>query len=350
MKKLLLLTLLLISTQNIFSAEYIFKVSKHNFEVNNGSVPNNPDSSACNAQVINWLNCSGNVSQLENGQSLQLLNSNEEYIGSVDLICSNGVLSQSNALCEEVVDSINCDAIESVGQRGNSGECEDLLIVNDSMLRNMVSANEDYSSNNIYTGQVTNMSGLFNGKQVNYDITGWNTKNVTNMSQMFYASTSFNQPIGNWNMSKVTLITGMFRDAVSFNQPIGNWDISNVTGVNNLFYGATSFNQPIGNWNISKITRFFGTFQGAISFNQPLNNWNVSQVTHMTRLFSSATSFNQPLNNWNTSNVVDMQEMFIGAINFNQNISGWNVQNVMAVVNFKTNSGLTEENSPIFLY
>ena len=47
------------------------------------------------------------------------------------------------------------------------------------------------------TKNITDMSELFKNKETfNEDISGWNTSNVTNMSYMFYAKV-FNQPLNN---------------------------------------------------------------------------------------------------------------------------------------------------------
>ena len=55
--------------------------------------------------------------------------------------------------------------------------------------------------------------------------------NVTNMSCMFYWSSSFNQDVSEWNMSQVAnmkyvdveLVSHMFHDASSFNQDYSGW-------------------------------------------------------------------------------------------------------------------------------
>ena len=64
----------------------------------------------------------------------------------------------------------------------------------------------------------------------NQDIGGWDTSNVTNMSDMFSSATAFNQDIGGWDTSNVTDMNRMFRFATAFNQDIGGWDVSNVLG------------------------------------------------------------------------------------------------------------------------
>jgi len=76
----------------------------------------------------------------------------------------------------------------------------------------------------------------------------WDVSKVTDMQEMFYFASSFNQPIGNWDVSAVTNMSGMFREGAAFNQPIGNWDISAVTDVSFIFQSAISFNQSLGDW------------------------------------------------------------------------------------------------------
>ena len=85
----------------------------------------------------------------------------------------------------------------------------------------------------------------------------WNTSEVTNMEELFCASTaadcsydnplaaSFNEDISAWDTSGVTTMNGMFSKTSSFNQPIGAWDTSGVRRMDWMFVGS-AFNQPIG--------------------------------------------------------------------------------------------------------
>ena len=200
---------------------------------------------------------------------------------------------------------------------------------------------------------VTNMEFLFEGlgqqaediKQFNQDISNWDVSNVTNMWYMF-AKTTFNQDISNWDVSNVTNMGAMFFVS-SFNQDISNWDVSNVTNMNNLF-GGSDFNQPIGNWNVSNVENMYGMFQNS-PFNQPIGDWDVSKVVYMSHTFLRS-KFNQDISNWNVSNVIGMRSMFEYAIFFKQDISSWDVSNVTNCNDFDkiTNPRWLESNKPNF--
>ena len=87
----------------------------------------------------------------------------------------------------------------------------------------------------------------------NYDISAWDTGNITTMQRMFTGANSFNQNIGNWDTGLVSNMSEMFRLASSFNQNIGNWDTSNVSNMNGMFRNASSFDQDISGWCVSLI-------------------------------------------------------------------------------------------------
>ena len=199
---------------------------------------------------------------------------------------------------------------------------------------------------------VTDFSKMLSGTaDIEYDITGWDVSNITNMSEMF-AYSQFNQDISSWKVNKVVSMQGMFAGATKFNQNIGDWDVSNVADMSYMFSGATSFNQDIGSWNVAKVTNMKGMFgsnadynylqnigfgavgvtyfprPGASKFNQNLNTWNVSNVTDMSNMFAGATSFNQNITSWNVAKVTNMQGMFAEATLFNQDLSTWSVANV----------------------
>ncbi len=176
---------------------------------------------------------------------------------------------------------------------------------------------------------VTNMKRMFFGcRSFNQPLDNWDVSNVTNMEWMFSDCSAFNQPLDNWDVSKVTNMKGMFDNCSAFNQPLDNWNVSNVTDMHWMFSGCSAFKQPLGNWNVSNVTDMGSMFSGCAAFKQPLGNWNVSNVTDMHWMFEGCSSFNQPLNNWNVSNVTNMDGMFYGCSAFNQPLANWNVSKV----------------------
>ena len=177
---------------------------------------------------------------------------------------------------------------------------------------------------------VTDMRAMFYyATHFNQPIGAWDTSHVTNMSQMFYAAENFNQPIGAWDVSRVTDMNAMFYEAGNFNQNIGSWDVSQVADMSGMFRWATSFNQDIGSWDVSLVTDMWSMFRDARSFNQNIGGWDVSGVTNMNWIFGEAQSFNQDIGSWNVSKVTDMSYMFSNAISFNQDISSWDVSHVI---------------------
>ena len=184
----------------------------------------------------------------------------------------------------------------------------------------------------IDTSKISDMSYLFafssrSNKQFE-GIEKWNVSNVTDMTEMFYRATYFNQPLNDWDVSNVTNMAGMFHYATYFNQPLNDWNVSKVIDMSEMFSFTENFNQPIDNWDVSKVKDMSHMFDGARHFNQLLNNWDVSSVTNMAGMFHIATYFNQPLNDWDVSKVKNMQDMFWRARNFNQNIENWDVSSV----------------------
>ena len=90
--------------------------------------------------------------------------------------------------------------------------------------------------NDIYTGYVTDMSGLFaNRKHFNGDVSGWDVNKVVNMESMFEYCYDFNQDISRWDVSNVENMSSMFRFCKKFNQLIGVWDVSNVNDMGQMF-------------------------------------------------------------------------------------------------------------------
>lgn len=244
-------------------------------------------------------------------------------------------------------DEYSCYHPYYVGTVGEEEPCEGKLIVDRDLLDKAVGVTgtngdetqyaiqrgEEYtlgdSEHNVFTGQVTDMSSLFEEQEdFNEDIGYWDTGNVRDMERVFQGASSFNQDISSWNTSNVETMRFMFWQAESFNQDINSWDTSSVQSMRSMFNSAESFNQDLDGWNTSSVqsTRFM--FSSASSFDGDIDGWDTSNIENMRRMFADATSFNQDINSWNTSNAENLREMFNGASSFNQDISSWDTSNV----------------------
>lgn len=180
-------------------------------------------------------------------------------------------------------------------------------------------------------------AAFYDSSVFNDDIGSWDVSNVSNMTSMFYNSSSFNNggssSIGNWDVSSVTNFSDMFWGASSFNQPIGNWNFDNVATVTvtQMFRDASSFNQDIGSWDASKMRGPVRFLAGASSFNNggstAINSWNTANFLsgNCTEFMQGCSSFNQPVDNWNTSNITNIRNLFDGCTVFNQDIGSWDV-------------------------
>ena len=102
---------------------------------------------------------------------------------------------------------------------------------------------------------------------------------------------------------------------------ISHWDVSRVTDMRELFFGCSSFNDNIEHWDVSNVTDMSRLFADAKVFNQPLHRWDVSKVEDMSGMFHSAFSFNQPIGTWDVRHVKNMSNMFHSAQLFNQSVA-----------------------------
>jgi surface protein len=176
------------------------------------------------------------------------------------------------------------------------------------------------------TSKVLSMASMFEDAMLFNQPLIWNTSNVIDMRDMFSGARMFNQSLNGWNTSQVTDMTQMFNEASLFNQPLFA-NIGNVITMTGMFCKAISFNQSLDNWKSHNLMSMEGMFEQAHAFNQHLNHLDTSKVTVMRNMFSSAHAFNQPLNKWDTSQVEDMSSMFYDAIQFNQPLP-WDINNV----------------------
>ena len=119
------------------------------------------------------------------------------------------------------------------------------------------------------------------------DVSQWGSVKLHNEGSQFAHCInllSFSAP-DTPDLSNVTDMSGMFWNTSTFNQYIGSWDVGSVTDMSDMFAGASAFNQDIGSWNVGNVTNMGSMFKNAKSFNQDINGWTVAQVTNYRSMF-----------------------------------------------------------------
>ena len=242
---------------------------------------------------------------------------------------------------------------------------ENYLIVDKTMLREMIVENEDVSK--VVTTFITNMDDLFGGGEIfepfnseqldtlfsnadtlnnvvgrytgeyeyaarnfDYDISGWDVSNVTSMVKMFAGMstvTGDRHDFTNWDVSNVTTMKGLFKNCVMDGGNFSGWDITNVEDLSELFMNAShaGFYEGVSNWNTSNVKNM----RRAIYDNFLYLNWDVSSVENMSEMFmhSFCKDVCNYIENWDVNNVIDMSGMFQFST-LNTKIGIWNVGKV----------------------
>ena len=147
------------------------------------------------------------------------------------------------------------------------------------------------------------------------DLSGFNTSNVTNMSQMFARMSNLTTlDLSSFDTSQVTDMSSMFsgmRDLATLN--LSNFDTSKVTDMRSMFSGMRDLaTLNLSNFDTSKVTDMRNMF--ALMSNLTtldLSSFDTSQVTNMGFMFYSMTNLvTLDLSNFNTSKVTNMNDMF----------------------------------------
>ena len=198
------------------------------------------------------------------------------------------------------------------------------------------------------TKYVTNMSNIFSECKLLNSIEGisnWKTDEVINMSNMFYGCISLNPfpDISKWNTKKVKDISKMFSGCKSL-PDLSEWNLSYVENMSNLFSRNSHLIKIpfLSKWgndsnNLSNVTNMSYLFNECTQLQKisGLEKWGTSKVKNMSNLFSGCVNLiSKPdISNWDTSSVYDMSNLFNNCINvkFLPNISKWDISQVQNI-------------------
>ena len=167
------------------------------------------------------------------------------------------------------------------------------------------------------TSKVTNMSSMFENMYnlTTINLSSFNTSNVTNMSQMFARMSNLTTlDLSSFDTSQVTNMSSMFfgmRDLTTLN--LSGFNTSNVTNMGYMFaYMSNLTTLNLSNFDTSQVTNMRGMFSGMYDLaTLNLSNFDTSKVTNMGFMFYSMTNLVAlDLSNFNTSKVTNMNDMF----------------------------------------
>ena len=130
---------------------------------------------------------------------------------------------------------------------------------------------KDFSSKNLNTSEVTNMSGMFEGCTAleTFVADGWDTGKVTSMSNMFKDCSSLaSAELNTFNTAHVTDMSGMFQNCAALTAlNLEAFVTAGVTNMSNMFNGCSSLVSisVADGWNTSHVTSSSGMFLGCTS-------------------------------------------------------------------------------------
>ena len=152
-----------------------------------------------------------------------------------------------------------------------------IKILNELTLQNI------YDFNCIDTSAITDMSHLFddylydNILNKNFDVSGWNVKNVKDMNSTFNGCKNFDCDLSCWDVSNVENMEFMFNYCTSFKgNGLENWNVSNVKRTDMMFNNCAKFSgKSIENWNVSNVLEARNMFCRCENFDCDLSNWHI---------------------------------------------------------------------------
>ncbi|TYW01931.1 BspA family leucine-rich repeat surface protein [Listeria monocytogenes] len=167
------------------------------------------------------------------------------------------------------------------------------------------------------TRAVTNMNNMFQNcnSLEELDVSNFDTRSVTSMAYMFYRSAGLKElDVSNFNTSSVTAMQGMFYDCSSLEElDVSHFDTRSVTTMTFMFLNCANLEElDVSNFNTRSVTSMTYMFGGCTSLKElDLSNFNTSSVTAMYNMFQNSTSLEElDLSNFNTSSVTNMDYMF----------------------------------------
>ena len=168
----------------------------------------------------------------------------------------------------------------------------------------------------------------------NLDLSSFDTRNVTDMSYMFYGSHIGNIELSSIDTQNVTNMSYMFYNSRIGNLDLSSFDTQNVVNMSYMFYGSDITYLDLSSFDTQNVTNMSYMFGGCSNLkNIHLSSFNTKNVVDMECMFLKCSNLkNVDLSSFNTQNVTSMHGLFNGCSNLiNIDLSSFNTQNVISI-------------------
>ncbi|MFS1069000.1 bacterial Ig-like domain-containing protein [Enterococcus casseliflavus] len=184
------------------------------------------------------------------------------------------------------------------------------------------------------TSQVTNMNGMFflsNVKQVN--LANFDTSQVTDMGSMFSRANFTSIDVSSFETSQVTNMSAMFDRAGEVSSlNLSNFDTSQVRDMRYMFNGLAELaSLDVSSFDTTQVQNMASMFTGTQSLtNINLSSFDTSVVKNMDNMFEGIGVSSLDVSTFDTSQVTSMTAMFRNAANITDlDLSNFNTSNVI---------------------
>lgn len=169
------------------------------------------------------------------------------------------------------------------------------------------------------TSNVTNMRGMFSecSSLASLDLSPLDTSNVTDMSYMLSGcSKLISLDLSSFDTSQVESMSGMFDGCSRLaSLDLSSFDTSNVTGMSRMFYGCSSLTSlDVSSFDTSRVTDMSDMFHGCSSLSSlDVSSFDTSNVWGMKGMFNGCSELvSLDLSSFNTWLVSNLSDMFSG--------------------------------------
>ncbi|EAD7684377.1 BspA family leucine-rich repeat surface protein [Listeria monocytogenes] len=241
-------------------------------------------------------------------------------------------------------------ALEKVIIRDNDYPTTPTLRTTENMFLGCYNLRE-FDVSGLDTRAVTNMRAMFQNctSLEELDVSNFDTSSVTTMQNMFQNCTSLEElDVSNFDTSSVTTMQNMFQNCTSLEElDVSNFDTRSVTSMAYMFYRSAGLKElDVSNFNTSSVTAIQGMFYDCSSLEElDVSNFDTRSVTSMTFMFLNCANLEElDVSNFNTRSVTSMTYMFGGCTSLKElDLSNFNTSSVTAMYNMFQNSTSLEE-------